>query len=140
MRNLRVQLLKDQLSSLFSTSLIAALKSRFIVLVVTLKKEIKTTGWKSHLVVQRNPSKQEQEALNSKERFVLILGQCAVACYEGCLLLLMESLECVLHTSRKSTNILNMFSKGQYHKTSCWIIVYICSVNYKISFRAISEN
>lgn len=66
-----------------------ALTSRFIVLVVAQKKEIRTSGWKSHLVVQSNCAKQEQVPLNSKERFVLILGHCAVACHEGYLLLLL---------------------------------------------------
>jgi len=39
----------------------------------------------------RNGAKQEQVALNSKEKFVLTLGHHAVACYEGYLLLLMET-------------------------------------------------
>lgn len=65
-----------------------ALASRYILLVVTSKEEIQTTGWKSHLVVQRNGAEQEQVPLNSKERFVLILGHRAVVCYRGYLLLL----------------------------------------------------
>lgn len=81
------------LCSLFSTSLVVALRSRFLILVVTLGREVQTVGWKSHLVVQGHGARQEKVSLNSKERFVLMLGHCALACYKEYLLLFME---CVL--------------------------------------------
>lgn len=60
-----------------------ALRSRFSLLVVTLEKEVQTVGWKSHLVVQGHGARQEQLPLNSRERFVLMLGHRALACLKG---------------------------------------------------------
>lgn len=105
-----------------------ALWSRFPVLVLTLEKEVQTVGWKSHLVVQGHGARQEQLPLNSKERFVLMLGHRALACYKGYLLLFMEVWN-VYCGCMKPTCKLDKFSKGQHHETLCWIIAcFMCAV------------
>lgn len=105
-----------------------ALRSRFPVLVVTLEREVQTMRWKSHLVVQGHSARQEQVPLNSKERFVLMLGHRALACYKGYLLLFMEVWN-VYCGCMKPTCKLDKFSKGQDHEILFWIIAcFMCAV------------
>lgn len=85
---IRVHLLKDVLA-FFSFHQFDGCPYEQIYCSCSDSKAIRTTGWKSHLVVKSNGAKQEQVPLNSKESFVPILGHHAVASHGGYLLLLL---------------------------------------------------